>query len=300
MGQRRLVPWVVGIVLVATVALAASAFARVSGAATISVPGLVGREREVATELAKRDGLSVVFESQSSPDPEGVVIDQSPDPGEWTSARQVRAIVSSGPAPVTVPAIFKTQWSSAKNQLDAIGFSYKVTQQYNSKLPAGTVIDVKPPGGQQVAPDATLTIGVSKGPAPVTVPDVTRATYPDAAGALAASSFKVTRGLPVFSNDIPRGQVAYTVPRAGTSAKFGSTVQIKMSAGPIMVTVPDLIGLTFEEAKANVDEVATGLALSVNGSIRGDEVVVDQTPGPRASVPLETTTVELTFGRPGL
>src|SRR5689334_17639378 len=40
---RRLVPFVVGFVIIAVVALAASAFARVSGADTISVPGLIGR-----------------------------------------------------------------------------------------------------------------------------------------------------------------------------------------------------------------------------------------------------------------
>src|SRR5689334_11821184 len=49
---RRLVPYVVAVVIIAVVALAASAFARVGGAATISTPGFIGRTSDQAKELA--------------------------------------------------------------------------------------------------------------------------------------------------------------------------------------------------------------------------------------------------------
>ena len=56
-GQRRLVPFVVAVVLLAVVALAASAFAHVGGATTISVPGFVGRTQATAEHArrARRD-----------------------------------------------------------------------------------------------------------------------------------------------------------------------------------------------------------------------------------------------------
>ena len=64
-----------------------------------------------------------------------------------------------------------------------------------------------------------------------------------------------------------------------------------------MVKVPDLTGLTLAEAQAAIQQTG-GLGLTINGSERPGEVVVDQDPKPLASVPLETTTVELTFGPP--
>ncbi len=66
---RRLVPFVVGFVIIAVVALAASAFARVGGATTISTPGFVGRTVEQAKALAEDAGLTVALQSQASPDP---------------------------------------------------------------------------------------------------------------------------------------------------------------------------------------------------------------------------------------
>ena len=51
-----------------------------------------------------------------------MVIDQSPDPGEWTSARQVRVVVSTGPANVKVPDIKGKPWTVVKKVLDDAGF----------------------------------------------------------------------------------------------------------------------------------------------------------------------------------
>ena len=187
-GQRRLVPWVVAIVLLATVALAASAFTRVSGATMLSAPGLVGLEQTQARQLAWRDGFSFVVETQVSPDPKNIVIGQSPGPGTWTSSRRVRLIVSSGPAAVAVPPIKGKAWPAAKKQLDAIGFSYGVpVSQYNTRFPTNVVIGVKPATGtlSSQAPDATLVVTLSKGFAPVTVPDVSKQTYAAAVSALA-------------------------------------------------------------------------------------------------------------------
>src|SRR5262249_58419084 len=114
---RRLVPFVVGFVIIAVVALAASAFARVSGADTISVPGLIGRTSDEARHLAEQAGLTAVVHAQASPDPRGTVIDQSPAPGRWTSGSTVDLRVSSGPKDVYVPDVIGQSWEHAKAQL---------------------------------------------------------------------------------------------------------------------------------------------------------------------------------------
>jgi serine/threonine-protein kinase len=295
-GQRRLVPFVVAAALIVVVALAATAFTRVGGASTVSTPAFTGFTRAQAEALAKAKSLTVSVQERSSPDPKGVVIDQSPNAGEWTSTHTVKLVVSTGPAPVTVPAIRGEPWVNAQKQLDEIGFAYSrpPAKQFSATVPALSVISVTPNAGARVPPDATLNVVLSKGKPPVSVPDVTNQSYKDATAALEAQHLKVTRGTDVFSNDVPAGKVAKTSPPVGTQVPYGSTVQVFVSHGPIMVRVPNLLNLSFSDASARLGNV--GLQFSVHGSVRQGEVVVSQTPDPHSRVPLETTTVELTFG----
>ena len=296
-GQRRLVPFVVAAVLIAVVALAASAFAGIDGTSAVATPGLTGRLQEKATDLAKAHGLSVSIQQRPSPDPKGVVIDQSPDAGAWTSNGTVKLVVSSGPAPVAVPPITGESWPAAQKQLDDIGFAYgPPVQEYSDTIPANQVIRVTPDVGVRIAPDAPLAVVISKGRAPVTVPDVENASYKDAVAALAAAHLKAKRGQDVFSNDVPAGKVVSTSPAVGNEAPYGSTVQVFVSHGPILATVPNVINLTFSDASSRLGKA--GFQFSVNGSVRNGEVVISQTPDANARVPLETTTIELTFGRP--
>jgi serine/threonine-protein kinase len=296
--RRRLVPLVVAIVLLATVGMAASAFARVSGATTIVVPGLVGRTQAAATALAKHDGLSIgKIATISAGDPAGLVINQSPAAGKFTSSGHVNIVVSAGPPPVAVPAIQGKPWATAQKELDAIGFDYgRPTEVFSDQIPTGNVISVSPPAGKEVAPDGKLTVVLSKGHAPVEIPELKGATFKDASDQLRALGFKPERAkLDVFSNDVPAKMVVKTNPGAGQDAAFGSVVKITISRGPILATVPQLLGLTLSEAQGRLDDAH--LEFSINGPVRGGDVVVAQTPDPGARVPLETTTVELTFGK---
>ena len=195
-AQRRLVPFVVAAVLLATVAFAAFAFARVSGAAAITVPGLVGRTQKAAEAAAKHDGLRIATVGrQPSSDPVGVVVSQSPPAGTFTSARRVSLILSSGPPRVPVPEMVGRHWSDVKTQLDAIGLFYGTpAAEYSNKYAFGDVVSVKPEAGSRVAPDAPLTIVVSKGKPPVPVPDFVGKTYKEAADALRALHLKPVRG----------------------------------------------------------------------------------------------------------
>jgi eukaryotic-like serine/threonine-protein kinase len=278
------------------VAIAATAFAGVNGTTTVATPGLVGRDAARAKALASASGMTVSVQQRPSPDPVGVVIDQSPDPGAWTSEHEVKLVVSSGPAPVAVPPIKGETWANAQKQLDEIGFGYAPPLQVYGAVPVNQVISVTPAVGTQIAPDATVKVVISKGRAPVAVADVTGQTFKQAKAALEGQHFKVVRGTDAFSNDVPAGKVASTAPNKDVAAPYGSTVQIVMSHGPIMATLPNVINQPFSLASDRLTQA--GFQFSVHGTVHGDEVVVDQTPEGNQRVPLETTTVELTFGPP--
>jgi serine/threonine-protein kinase len=296
-GQRRLVPFVVAIAMIAVVAIAASAFARAGGATTLSVPGFVGRARAAAEQLATQKGLSTSVVSQAAPDPKDTVIGQSPAPGAWTSGHQVRLIVSAGPGLVAVPPILFKPWSSGQKRLDSFGFAYTTSSVFNDQYPAGVVVSVQPGPGDRVAPDAPLTVVLSKGHAPVTVPDVSKGSYQQAVAALAAQHLTAQRGKDVFSNDVPADQVVFTTPAAGQPAAFGSVVVVHLSHGPIMGLVPNLFGLTPGEVTTKLRSL--GFRWTANGDIPPGGVVSTQDPLADARVPLETTTVVLTFVTPG-
>jgi serine/threonine-protein kinase len=182
-----------------------------------------------------------------------------------------------------------------QKDLDAIGFAYGTTSVYSDHVPTGNVISVAPPAGKRVAPDAEIVVVLSKGHAPVEVPDLTGKSFKQASDALKALGLKPVRGRDVFNNDVPAKKVVRTVPAAGQNAPFGSEVTVTVSRGPIMTTVPALLGLSLAEAQGRLD--AAHLEFTIDGSVRSGEVVVDQNPSAGERVPLETTTVKLTFGK---
>lgn len=65
------------------------------------------------------------------------------------------------------------------------------------------------------------------------------------------------------SDEVEKGDVISTDPRAGTEVAPGSKVKVLISAGPEAVTVPDLVGKTREEAQQALADV--GLEMQVKG-----------------------------------
>ncbi len=261
------------------------------------MPGFVGRDKDAALLAARRDGLTATVVPQAAPDPSGIVIGQSPPVGTWSTSRHVRLIVSSGPARVAVPAIVGQPWSTVQKQLDGTGFVYTTSSKYSDTYPTGTVVGITPGAGTSVAPDASLAVVLSLGHAPVYVPDVSNLSFADAAKQIQDVHLKAVRGHGTYSDTVAKGRVVKTSPAIGQQVPFGSTVTVIVSRGPQMVRVPDLHGYTLADAENRLQQI--GLALSISGKARGNEVVVSQSPDPNTLVPLDSTTVDLTFGPPG-
>jgi eukaryotic-like serine/threonine-protein kinase len=292
-GERRLVPWIVAIVLILTVGLAAAALAQVGSARAVSIPGLQGLNLAQATAAAKDAGLAVtVGASQAAPDPKGTVIEQHPAAGVFTGSRRVSLVLSAGPAGVAVPNIRNTPWSSAKQALDAAGLIYSAqpATRPSETVAAGNVLTVSPNVGVKVEPDATVTVELSSGHAPVEVPDVAKAkqSFEAAAKALSAAHFKPRRGdADEFSSTVPIGDVVRTDPPGGTEAPYGSTVVIYVSKGPDLVVVPNVFNLTFDEASNDLAQ--NGLQTSTAGSFKPKDRVRRQSPSAGDRVPRDST-----------
>jgi beta-lactam-binding protein with PASTA domain len=259
-GQRRLVPFVVAIVLLVTVAIAASALARVSGSTPLPVPSLVGLTEGTARTAAQHAGLTVAgVTKRAAPDAAGTVIGQSPGAGDFSGSHHVALVVSTGPPNIAVPAIVGEQWSQAQGQLDQLGIVYDKKDAYDETHEPGVVVSSSPNPGVFVAPGTSLIVTVSKGHAPVQIPDVSKLSPADATNQLTALHFVVKQAdQPEFNDTIPAGQVTRTdPPSTAPPVPYGSTVTIFVSKGPDLVTVPDVTVETLKQATADLQ--AAGL-----------------------------------------
>lgn len=139
----------------------------------------------------------------------------------------------------------------------------------------------------------------SPGPSQVTVPDVAGQPVQVAQQELNAAGFQ-TQVDPVPSTPEQRDRVIETDPPAGTEVDEGSTVALQVGTGPNQVEVPNLIGLTPDEASRALEEV--GLRLSAGGPqeqvVEDDNQlgkVVSSDPPVGQQVP-DGTTVTITVG----
>jgi serine/threonine-protein kinase len=296
----RLVPFAVAAALLAVVALVAGVLARVSSPAAAEVPGLIGRAQPDAVEMAERAGFDVeVVGTRDAPDPKGTVIAQTPRAGAWTSDK-LRLVVSNGPPQVAVPELHKKPWPDAKKQLDNLGFLYNdpPAEEYNNDVPAGHVISVQPNPGTKLVPDAPnakLTLVVSKGHAPVEVPDLRGASFEDAKAELEDRNFTVPDPVLDFDNEVEEGRVIGTEPGAGTQAPFGSQVIVHVSKGPDLVTVPDLRDMTLDQASDALERAGLQLGDRLIG-YRPGAVVRASNPARGERVP-RSSSVDLDFRR---
>ncbi|HZT65449.1 MAG TPA: PASTA domain-containing protein [Acidimicrobiales bacterium] len=216
--------------------------------------------------------------------PAGEVMSQQPRPG--TSLKEgstVTLVLSRGPAPRAVPNLRGMSQSAAEAALQRAGFDYQVLSQYDESVPAGHVIDWNPQGTQ---PKGTLvTLTVSEGHAPRTVPDLTGDSYAAAAAQLQSLGL-VPQRQDVFSSTVAPDQVVTTDPGPGQSAPYGSAVTVEVSKGPDLVPVPAaIIGKSVDQATAIL--AADGLQVAnVFGPPNAKVFYVDPpqgTPVPRGS-----------------
>jgi beta-lactam-binding protein with PASTA domain len=117
-----------------------------------------------------------------------------------------------------------------------------VTQAYDDRVPEGAVVSTDPASGTELRQGAPVAVVVSRGPEPVAVPDVAGDGADAARAGLERAGLRA-RVTEAFDEDVARGRAVRTEPPAGEPARRGDTVQLVVSRGPELVTVPDLAGL---------------------------------------------------------
>jgi serine/threonine-protein kinase len=177
-----------------------------------------------------------------------------PKAGDAIRGTNVRLVVSKGPERFRVdPALVGKAWSDVQPQLQTAlpQIQFTTTEAYDDKLAKGSVVGFDPAAGTELKRDQVVTVVVSKGHAPVAVPDVTGQSPEQAKSNLEALGFVVKRGDDGRSAAVATGKVMAVSPGPGDGpVGFGSTVTITVSAGLPQVTVPDVTGKKQDDAVA--------------------------------------------------
>jgi len=227
------------------------------------VPGVIGLSQRLAEGRMRGAGLAVEIGDgrYSTEVPVGSIVAEQPPPG--TKLRKGATVVlfpSLGPRPVEVPDVTGDTEEDATKTLTDLGFVVSVRRAFDETVPADHVIRQSPDPRTKLQEGAKVTITVSKGPPPVGVPDVVGQPAASARATLEALGFKVKQ-TNAFSTDVPNGDVISTDPPAGGTAPKGSRITMVVSKGPKTFDMPNVVGMTKEEAVSYLQNL--GLVVKV-------------------------------------
>jgi len=194
--------------------------------------------------------------------------------------------------PVSVPFVKGMTESLAVDKIRGAGLVPQVGRDFSDTVEKGTVIDQSPDGGEKVAKHGNVDITVSKGKETVQVPSVIGKTRDDAISTL------VNAGLDPHAFDVASSKSVGTVtaqdPPPGKVVEKGSRVRVNVSSGPADVTVPSVVGLTFEQATTTLRGQGFLVSRVDVDSDKPLGIVVDQSPS--GSAP-KGTTVQLSVSK---
>jgi serine/threonine-protein kinase len=151
-----------------------------------------------------------------------------------------------------VPSLTQLTRAQAEARLDGVDLTGRFDQEPSETVAAGRVVRSEPAPGGRVLRGHSVTVVLSSGPPAVPVPSVTGRSADDAQGAIRQAGLQ-PQLTEQSSADVEAGQIISQTPAGGT-AKRGSTVALVVSTGPGIVAVPDVRGLSIDDARQKLSD----------------------------------------------
>ncbi|MBF0696177.1 Stk1 family PASTA domain-containing Ser/Thr kinase [Actinomyces bowdenii] len=237
-------------------------------AAAIAVPDVANKSEQEAKTAIEDAGL--VFqraEKDVSDDQVEAGNAVSSDPAAGTQVAKgstVTVTFSGGSAMVSVPDVSGKSQDEARTILQSQGLSVgNATTEDHATVAKDSVIRTDPVSGTSVQRGSTVSLVLSTGQ--TEVPDLSGMTQEEARSALSDAGLTVGNVTQEESSTVEEGKVVSHSPNKGGQVKQGSEVNIVISSGSNKVAVPDVAGMSQEEAiKAMQDK---GLQVSPEGDL---------------------------------
>ncbi len=261
---------------------------------TVEVPDLRGRTEEEAKKILNDMELGIKVDPERQPSnqyEEGQIMAQDKEPGtEVDKNTTITVTISSGEEAktTTVPDVVNREESEAEQMIRDANLTVAHGEaQYDDNVAEGNVISSNPVAGTEIEEGQTVTIVVSLGQKPATVPDIRGMSAADAEAALSAEGL-VGSASEDYSDTVEAGKVISQSVDPNSEVDKGTTVSYVVSLGPKTkyVTVPGLGGYTEEQARQRLTNAGlnVGTVDTAYSSTVSKGYVISQTASAGSSV----------------
>ncbi|MDR2748698.1 MAG: Stk1 family PASTA domain-containing Ser/Thr kinase [Bifidobacteriaceae bacterium] len=234
-----------------------------------TIPGdLIGKTYDEASLELQALGIKVDrAEDYSDKIEVGKIMQVKPDENTSIRFRDETAIltVSKGIKYIDFPQTVKDKKTSdLVSELTSLGFTNIVVENdYSVKVKKDFLIKSSVKDGTRLRWDAKIVLTNSKGPKPITYPDVIGQNVATAKAALQAMGVTV-KIKTQFSDTVETDLVISQNPAGAAKGFEGETITLIVSAGPPITTVPNVVGLSVKDAHNKLS--AANLKWSDSGS----------------------------------
>ena len=202
----------------------------------IDIRGMSVEDAQKAVDRLKLDLTVFAFETKQSDKKDGTILEQDVKAGDTVKrGSQINVVIAgkgdSTSEMVKIPSVIGKTKSSAKSTLESAGFSVTFEYgDYNNSVAADVVTAQSPSAKKQAAKGSTVTVTLSPGQKPITVPNVEGASQSQAESALAGAGLKYTYADSQYSDTVPAGSVISQT-KSGETVAAGTTITLTLSKG---------------------------------------------------------------------
>jgi len=234
------------------------------GERTETVPNVLGYPLETASAVLAEGSFAVeIIEVYSASVTKGCVISQSiPSGNDYPIAGTVALDVSLGYEPgtepadgeVAIPELCGRSFEEALALAEETGFTIMVSdKEYNSAAAEDVILSCDPAGESRISAGESVALVTSLGKEQYKVPDVVYLTEEEATAQVEHRNF-VSEITYEYSTTVAEGLVIRQSPSARTWAEPGTSISLSVSKGFPPFAMPDLSGMTEEQARQTILE----------------------------------------------
>ena len=231
----------------------------------VTVPDFIGYTYSESADIFNVEHCDVVVKYEYSSElPMGTVIAQTPSAGvvrkilSGSEPYKIELTVCLGKETFTMEDYTSLSLRDALLDLKNKSVKVRIQKDYSKSVPEGKIISTSPSAKESFFAENTVLLRVSLGAKKIyaSVPNVCGMTEARAEAVLRAAGFNVGQ-IDYVNSALPTGTVISQNPDSYSTSEAGSSVSLKISAGVKYneKKMPDLYGLTIEEAKSRLAEV---------------------------------------------
>ena len=215
----------------------------------------------------------------------GEVIATEPAAGESVAKDStVTLVVSQGVRLIQAPDLTGKTQAQAEELITGADLKVgTVGQAYSETVPVGSVVSQQTPTDNPLKAGSEVAFTVSQGPKQIPAPVLKGRTLDEATQALKDVELQLGEVKRANDDTVPAGEVISSSPSTGNLG-VGDRVAVVVSDGPAMVTVPNLVDRSVDDARGTLEGL--GLEVVVQRTwIVGDRVQGQDVPGDSKVLP---------------